>query len=250
MSRLLSCNALVDAALREIGTFSPYDVSADPDQHEIGLERLDLLTAELGGVENLWFLRPSRQMVAIPASLANFSLTGLLSPALQFFDDARLILPESPTLEQPLQFLKRSEYDAIGNKSETGDPRCILIDRTDTPTVSLWPTADRTGLQLILDGQAYASTATDNLGKNQTGFPAAWQRHLIKRLAVDLGSGPVCNLPVDQRQQKQGEADKALSLLLPRNNRENDNRTRRVALWDPIHGSRTGARPRRNYGTW
>lgn len=248
MSRLLSCNALVDHALREIGSFSPYDVSADQAQHEIGLERLDLLIAELAGTENLWFLRPSRQTVSVPISVRSFSLAGRLSPALQFFSDVRITFPEAPEVERALTLMRRSVYDAIENKDDTGDPRVIVIDRDDSPSCAIYPTANRTGISLVIDGQAYAATAMDNLGKNASGFPAAWQRYLIKTLAIDLGSGPITTIPPDERQQKQGEAAQSKSLLLSRNNRENIKRPRIVRPWDPTCRAGNDSRPRRDYG--
>jgi len=235
MSRLLSCNALVDHALREIGSFSSYDVSADATEHEIGLQRLDMLLAELAGTENLWFLHPTRQTVDIPVSEESFTLFGLLDPPIQFFEDTRLIVPEATDNERPLELVRRLEYDEIRKKNESGDPRWVYIERSESPKAFIWPVASRTGLQMVIDGQSYAATALDNLGKNAHGFPAAWQRCLIKKLAADLGSGPVKTIPADERQQKASEGEAALQKLMTRNQRENIQRQRFTQAWDPFN---------------
>src|ERR1700761_9151383 len=100
MTKLLSCNAIADHALREIGSFSVYDVSADATEHAVAPQPLDILMGELGATENLWFLRPSRQAVDIPVGEQSFTLFGVLDPPLQFFNDARLILPEAGDRER------------------------------------------------------------------------------------------------------------------------------------------------------
>jgi hypothetical protein len=145
--------------------------------------------------------------------------------------------------------IRRSAYDSITSKGDTGDPRAVYIERNDQPNAYIWPTASRAGLQLVIDGQRYADTATDNQGKNLSNFPAAWQRFLIKRLAADIGTGRSRTSPTTRSSEKLA-GTQALSLLLTRNDSEQITRPRMVQPYDPTRSNSTTDRPRRrrDYG--
>lgn len=255
MSRFLSSNALADNALREIGSFSPVDVSSNPVEHAITLDRLDMLIAELAGTEKFWFLFPSiGQRIPLAAGVASFLLSAYLDPLLQFYYSVRVVLANA-TDELPVSMIRRWQYDDIIDKTASGDPTCVYIERSDTPTCYVWPVPAAAGAFLVLDGEAYADTATDRGGQNFTNFTAAWYRFLTLQLAVDIGTGPVRTLPLPEIEAKQKRADQAKILLLSRQNRENADRPRLTVPWDPTRPVRRGyglrdygRYPRRYYG--
>lgn len=234
MSALLSVTEVAAHALREIGELSVYDSGPDPVALQVAVERLDLLIAELVGTEGIWWLRPFQLSLPLIQG-QQFVALAALGTQFQFFTHASLIATTDspPVSERPVKLISQQMYDAIPEKGFGGDPDMACIQRQDSPQAALYPVPARDGLVLRLSGQAYAADLTVDHGAVDHGFPAAWQRWMVTRLAVDIGGGAVRTIPPADRQEKREEAARTLALLLARNNRANIDRPRAIQPYLP-----------------
>ena len=108
---------------------------------------------------------------------------------------------DSNDRDVPIEIIRRSDYEAIEDKAESGKPDRIYIDRLAADqNVSVFPVPTDTSYSIRLVAQTYApdfvgSNLRSANGNVAHGLSAEWQRWMILQNAVDIGSGPVRRLP-------------------------------------------------------
>ena len=226
MAEKLSAGGVAEQALRLIGAFTANDSAADPAEYEVAISALDMLVAELTGRHKFWWLVPATQTVALTAGKATYSLAALLEPKLEFYERAYLV---RSGLDSPLDLVRRSVYDEIADKTQTGTPGMVYVERADNPTAYVAPVPGSSGLSLKLVGQRYAPDIAAERGAAPHLFPASWQRYLSHALAADIGNGPVRTLTKSRRDDFREVAKTAFAGLAAFSSREQIDRARFVS---------------------
>lgn len=223
MPALLTSAQICEHALRQIGVFSVYDTGADASSFAVTLERLDLLIAEWTGSYNFWWFVPARQKIALVAGESEYTLAALLDDPLEFIEHLFLLRDGKQT---PIKQIRRATYDEMSDDPPLGTtPEWAYVERKDDPTLYLLP-APLAGDELLITGQMYSDDVTQDNGEIPHGFPAAWQRCMILKLAADIGAGPVKKIPRDELEDLKKDSATAMRRLDVFNNRENVRRAR------------------------
>jgi len=228
MSKLFSAKKICEMALEKIGALSINDESADPNELSRALHWLDLIMAELAGVERCWWLVPAAVTMPLTASTASYDIQGTVgasSPAdgIQFPYKAKLNDGNGNFSE--VKIIDRTEYEELTQPEASGTPTHCYIDRAIVPTMKVYPVpgSTMTGYSIDLAVQSFAPDfATD--GRKATGLRAAWQAWAIEELASKIGAGPVRRLPRAEIGDLKSDAELSRSRLLAFENREHDDR--------------------------
>ena len=225
MSQVLKARKIAELALRKVGAIVP---SQRPDSARlsVALSCLDLIVGELGGTHKFEWLTPARQTVTLTSGVSEYNLNNLLSPDFQFFYSAGLLTSATDDSEEPVELIHQSDYDLIVDKTLSGTPDVAYIERNDTPRLFIYP-VPTTSMSLILRGGQYTNQITsagadtgNEIGGENTGFPAAWNRYLLFRLAKDIGDGPVARLPIARLESWERDIERAWTGLNVYNNRQ------------------------------
>lgn len=224
MANFQTAQKLAELALERVGAKSIYDRSADPIQFSRTLDRLDALVGQLTGAQPCLWLVKENVEVPLSANVADFDLVeqsagAIEAKSFQFLVSAGVRTAANADI-LPLQVLYKQQYDAIEDKASTGIPCAIFLDRqTPAPRVFLNPVIATTGATLVLGFQRYTRDLT-RLNNASVELDAAWNRWAEYQLAVDIGTGPVCNRDPAKIKQWRGEATEAKRLLDAYNNRQ------------------------------
>lgn len=228
MAALLTAAKIVETALRQVGALSPLDTASDPAMFDIATTRLDMLMAELVATERFWWLVSGLQTVALVSGQSSYQLAGLVDPLLEFITSAHL---SYAGVDDEIDLLRQSEYEAIADKDSAGRPAGIYIERRDRPTLYVNPVPAVSGYTVLLTGQRYAPDIAGSRGQIAHGFPSSWQRYITLALAVDIGSGPVWKVPDVELDRLERRARESRDRLLSFSNRENVGRPRITRPW-------------------
>ena len=184
MSAPLSAGRIVEHALRQIGAYSVNDLGPDPSHTQVGLERLDMLVAELASTEDLPWLVTARIPVLLVAGTSVYPLTGIehVTAVHSTRETGRL---------EPVELIRLSQFLLLDTGS--GDPEYATVTRDPTLSLNVWPApaAPQVGITLYVTGQRYAEELLSGKGRDPHGMPEGWARFLVYMLASDLGSGPI-----------------------------------------------------------
>ncbi len=220
MAALLSVNEICERALRKIGAYSINDTAADPEELDETSIWLDMMVGELTAVERCTWLVPDTLDKTLTASTASYVLKTLLGtdyPAdgVLFITDAYITDDDSDTL---LKILTRKQFEDIADKTTTGKPEKVYIDR-------LAPEAEREiffypvpgagttyTVRLVLQKHS-ADLTVAPLAVKRHGFTRAWQLFLVLALSAYIGSGPVRRLPKEERDDMKRDATDSLAKL-------------------------------------
>lgn len=228
MAQLLTAKGVAERSLRMIQAFSINDTSADPEELRETLYWMEMLLDHKAATNKLYFLIPADVLVPLPAA-QSFPLVTQAAGAwptngVLMFHYAKLI--DGSNNETELRILRRDEYEAIDNKTQSGRPQAIYIDRLDPNyTASLWPVPSDTSYSAKLVLQTYNLTvALDNKSlpqtNNQHGLQAGWQLWLVTAVAAAIGRGAVRTLPPAEIKDLQASADGLFSELYINSNNE------------------------------
>lgn len=227
---LQSSAYIAEQALRKIGTLSPYDTAALPEEFSIALDWLALLIDEMVATEQLQFFRPANQQIALEANKSTpYALDALLDTDLSFVTQVFLVFPSGR--KEPVEQLRRHVYDLYDyEESKTGRPCYVYIENKNNPTMSLYPTITEGGFSIELSGFKFSEDITVNEGKTDHGFPRGWQLGMIHLLAAELGSGPITTIKLDERRQAEVTGQRKLRKLQARQNKEQVHRPRSTKM--------------------
>ena len=184
MSTALSAARIVEHALRQIGAYSVNDTGPDPAHTAVGLERLDMLIAELASTEDLPWLVTSRIPVVLVSGTSVYPLTGIEHvTAVQSTRTAGRL--------EPVELVRLSQFLLLD--TGTGDPEYATVTRDPNLSLNVWPPPGlpQVGITLYVTGQRYAPELLTGRGRDAHGLPEGWARFLVYMLAGDLGSGPI-----------------------------------------------------------
>lgn len=227
---LQSSAYIAEQALRKIGTLSPYDTAALPEEFGIALNWLALLIDEMVATEQLQFFRPANQQIPLEVNKSTgYSLDSLLDTDLAFVTQVFLVLPNG--IKEPIEMLRRDVYDLYDyEEGKTGLPDYVYIENKNNPLMTLYPTITENGYSVELSGFKFAEDITVNEGKTEHGFPRGWQLGLIHLLAAELGSGPITTIKLDERRQAIAIGEQKLRRLQARQNKEQVRRPRTTKM--------------------
>lgn len=238
MSTTFIPRELIEMSLEDIGATSINERGATAEQLRRGLNRLDLIVAELVGTNRCFWLIPSTVEIAITGATQTYDLMSVLGTSAP---DNGIQFPVGAVLEDgetgdrtPLTIITRERYLEKDDPDETGTPEEIYIDRLAAPTMTIFPVpaSGEDDFSVFLDLQTYGpSFPTKDRGKDAHEFGVAWQNFLVMSLNARLGSGTVIKLPEDEIRRWEGKAEKAKSDLLAWENRQHDTEPPQVKPW-------------------
>jgi hypothetical protein len=140
------------------------------------------------------------------------------------------------TTETPLTILRADQWEEIPDKSSSGTPDRIWIDRLNEPVLKTYPVlgAGLTGYTIELRFQTFSPEYRNpNSGQEATGLRAAYQEWVIYRLAAALGDGTVRTLPAADLDRLEKKAGALWAGLMAFENREHESMPYVVSAWEP-----------------
>lgn len=230
MTTLRSANALCERALRKIGAYSINDAGADPGELDEALHQLDLQMKFLAGTEPCTWLIPASVTISLTGGQASFDLLDRIGASLpdEGFQFPYLIELDIAGNRTNVELIGRLEFDSLCKPALTGKPCYAHLDRTNSPTLRLWPyppTGEDTW-DLILTFQTFAADVLPK-GKGATrggnvspGFRAAWELWAVTATAAACADGPVRRLPMNEVRMMKAEAEDLKRTLITKENSE------------------------------
>lgn len=213
MSVLFSARQVAEEALRLIGAYSPNDSAADGVELDIALTWMDLNLSQLAGTRQLWFLVSSSSTVPMVADQASYDLSDILTDDLQFPQYAHLDTGNGT--RHAIRIVSRREFENLSVPAASGEPYYVHIDRLNIPTMRVYPVPTVVGASVILTHQGFLPDIADKVGGNAAhGLSVAWQRWLALATAIDIGSGPVRRMQVNDIASFERRAQDALAVLM------------------------------------
>ncbi len=231
MSALFSTTDICERALRKIGSFSINDSAADPEELQEAAYWLDMSVAEMVATERCTWLIPDTITLALTADTASYVLSTIMGtsyPTDGFLFVIEAYLTDGGT-DQPINIMRRREYEDISKKTAGGRPEGVYIDRLSAKTeqkIYVYPVPSDATLSLKLVIQKQSPDLSPRAGVRH-GFQVAWQRWLVLATAAEIGDGPVRRLPSGETDRTRRDAEMAFRKLQSSFNRET-HRSRRV----------------------
>lgn len=227
MSRVLAASEICARSLRAIGAFPVTESSADGEQLREAMHWLDLILAETVGTDRIFSrVYPTTLPLTITNGTQSYNLFNSLGTALP---PDKLLYITGAWIEDAagnryeVEVVGRETFEDVPDLAETGKPCRLTVDRTENPTLRIFPTPASTDSEtwtLKLVGQQYAPnvapggvTGTIPSGSALHQFGQAWQRWMVLQLAHDLGSGPIFKIAETSLTRFQKQADDARGRL-------------------------------------
>lgn len=235
MALVLTAAGICEQALRQIGHTPITETAPDGEALRVALQRLDLILAETGAVTRFFAFVPATLTLTLVAGQSAYPLETSLGS--QFPTDdiesviaAYLLRPDGR--REPIVLAQRDTWQGRTQESREGVPEILYVNRLPSATLYTYPTlpaAETETYQLALDVQTYAPkvspggvTGNRPLGSGETRIRQGWQRWLIYRLAMDIGSGPVAWLQEQRISRLERQAAIAWDALTAFENRPHD----------------------------
>lgn len=241
-TKIFSAREVCELSLMLIGAYSPADQAADPIHMERALQFMELEAAHLAGTKQAQWLVPQTIEIPLDADTPAYDLSdqaGAAEPSLYIMAPISATLIDDNDNETPLNIVRRSQYEEHPNKTTSGVPNEIYIDRTNDEQ-GLWvypvPEVDTFSLRLVVF--TYARSVLGQLGDVEAGqvahgFDRTWQLWLSVATAARIGSGPVRRLDRATLNDYRQEAGRLLTELMAGQNREKISlRLRRTRRYD------------------
>ena len=216
-------------ALREVGSLSPYDVDADPNDLAIALEKLDSILAEKVGTEDLWFFIPKAVTCTLTADIGTYNLNDITGTTnFQFVRGINSV--DSSGGEEEITLIRRDGFeDKRGDITYNGSsrPSYAYVERKDNPQITFLSAPSASWTTVKIWGQTYSDDIINVCNSDKyVGFSDAWKLCLELELAANIGRGSVVTLPDRQLSRLEGLAAIKWDKLMSRNNKENVKRPR------------------------
>lgn len=235
MSKVFTASQICGTSLRMIGQWPITESAPDGEHLREAMTWLDLIMAETAGVDRIWSLVTATLPIILTNGTQKYNLQNSLGANLPI---DQVQFPVGAWLEDqagnrtPLDIDTLDQFEDVDKMAQTGMPCRLHIDRLPTPTMRVFPTpdvADPNTYTVQLSVQTYAPnvapagvTGLQPLTSILTNFRQAWQRWLVYRLAIDIGSGPVQKLPETTLAPWRAEAAASKLRLLSFENREHE----------------------------
>lgn len=232
----LSNTQVGEAALREIGAYSVNDSASDPAELDVALFWLDQIVGFYTAVNDAYWLVTNTFTITLVADQVSYDLENALgsnatTEGVLFVES--VYVTDGSGNDTPIDKIRRDQYEAIENKTTSGTPDRVYIDRkTPTETLYVYPVMGSGGtntLKVVL--RNYSEDLTKERVAATHGLPPEWQMWMIIALAARIGSGPVRRLPVNEIKEMERKAKVLYDDLQSYANREHDSGYR-TARWD------------------
>lgn len=240
MAARQTAKQIAENALSTIGAFPASQPQADAGELKKTLGWLEMLLNSISGIRPLagfW------RVVDIPLE------AGIGDYLLSDFDDAAGtqhvfsvgIVNDQGSVD-PLDMLWEDEA-VLENLEKTGRPRRVVVTKDTDPELKVYPTPTQTeqdaGLVLRLRIQTYHDEIdTSGIGDEDILLRPAWYLWLTKRLAYEIGCGPVRHLLEAELTRLQNDSERLEAQLLARDGQYNSSTP---PLTEPMAGSGHGA---------
>ncbi len=205
----------------------------------MALKWLDLNVKHLVAKERIFWMVEERVQVPLIADKQQYDLstdtTAASRPANGFAFPIDAVLAKGTSNRTPLDIVYKSTYDRLDRQDTAGAPECVTFDRTGKGLMWIYPVPGETGTYTIeLRVQQY-SPRFQVCAQAEADFPLgiAWEKWAIKATAMEIGDGPVRQLPEDRLRRWRAEVIDLEDELLAFENLEHRNTPRRVAWRDP-----------------
>lgn len=239
MSRVLTINEVCERALRKIGAYSINDAGARAEEIEEARYWLDLIVSHMAGTRRaLWLVPTTLEASLTPgdasATFSELFTTDLPVDGIQFPVRATITDSDSDN-EIPIEIIRRSQWDEISDKTDTGQPRVLYIDRGITPQVYFWPIPEEDSEYTVrMTVQTFNKDLTTGRPEDEHAIRNTWQLWLITALAAQIGDGPIRHLPENEVTKLERQAHGLLVELDAFDNQEMTHTPRRVSYSDGL----------------
>jgi hypothetical protein len=220
-------------ALRVIGAFPIAQSQADAGELRVALTWLEMVLNSMSGIRPLagfW------TVIEIPleAGIGDYDLNDYCDDAhvQEVFSISRVDGTGDPV---PLDMMYEND-EVLENLTQTGTTQRVIITRGVEPVLKAYPTPTQTEedagvvLRVRLQGFHPAIDPTGVAGSNINLRPS-WYLMLIKRLAYEIGSGPVRRLAEGELRRLDDDAGKLQDGLLARDGMNN---AKSPPITDPV----------------
>jgi len=238
LPNIKTAKQIAEGALKTIGAFPASQDSADEGELRDTLVFLEMLINYQSGIRPLagfW------QVFDIPveADIGDYDLADYADErgVSHVFSAALVDLSGDP---DPLDF--QYENDALyENLKETGRPCRATVSKDTDMVLRVYPTPtiveEDLGLVIRVRVQTYNENIDETgVADNDIRLRPSWYLWLIKRLAYEIGSGPVRRLSEGELRRLEKDAMKLEGLLLARDGKENGSQP---PVTEPMAGSNT-----------
>lgn len=180
----LTRNGLIESAYRTIGVLSP-GVTLSGELLNEGIESLNLIVRELDGTGKwLWGIGSTPTSITLVAN--TFVYTSSNGLPTNITELASAVYRDSAGQDYPLTILTAEGYDAVQNKTQTGEPAYIyLAEHRDVGSQTLFvgPTLSSVNTQSVVTGTDAAAwkcirshtAATDNRPVTGANYLLYWE---------------------------------------------------------------------------
>ena len=225
MAKLFTPRQIAEFVLRRVRLYTAHDDGVDPAYLSIALEAMDMALAEFAGTYPCHWLVENTISVDLAADTVPQNVVGLSASigdtSLQYITDVQI--RRTATGDQSsLTRLSRSQYNEIPDKTASGPPTHVYIDRQRfTPDFYFYPVPATADFDALVTWQKVSPDLTENTGAEAHGLEAAFQRWMTYRAASDIGDGPAVALPLDYLSWMEKKAEQAEDRLKGFTMREN-----------------------------
>lgn len=234
MAGALTIGQICERALRRIGSYAINDDGARQVEIEEARYWLDLIVGHVAARRRTWWLVPQTAALTLLAGQSSYPLAASLGTlaGVQHVVDVWAIDTQSGQ-KRAVTIARRDEWDAR-QPSESDLPAMVYVDRTDDPTLHVWPTPpDNPRFTLAVTFQRFSTDMRQ--GQLSTGMPdlrQTWNLYLITALAYEIGNGPVRKLPADEVDEHKRRAAELLRDLEDYDGQEQAGQPRQIAYND------------------
>ena len=228
---LFSAREICELALRKIGAYTINDDGPDPVSLAVAADFLELEIADLAGGRRLQWLVPETIEFVLTADIASYvleTIAGSAFPSLGLAYPIDAYIVDADDNVTPIDIVRRAQYEAITDKTESGTPELIYIDRLANEEKNLFvyrvPSDGTLSLRLV--AQTYPrsilkpSSQQAGAGEVVHGFDRTWQKWMVLATAYQIGDGPVRRLRTDTLERIKKDRDICLATLTGEQNRE------------------------------
>ena len=237
MSADLTIGQICERALRKIGAYPIADSAADPEAMAETTYWLDMVVGHLSGSMRCFWLVPATISVNLTTGQGVYDFADLLGQS-NPDESAQFLIWATVTSggsDIPVKILRRREYDEIADKTSTGVPKTIYVDRlVENQRVYVHPVpgAGET-IKLNLTIQRFNRDLLQAKPAKLHGLRSTWNLWLVTALAAEIGDGPVRRVPDGELRAMRDRANELVAQLVGYDAQEQAGEPRRVRFNDP-----------------
>lgn len=210
MAAVLSATAIVARALEKIGATATSDRGPQGTHVTRGMNALAMILDEMTSSGPLRWYQPEPEEVDLTTNDDEYDLSALFSNAGVVVVD-KVYLIDSDDYLTELELVDEATFESFDPGTAATEPRaaCLFMP-AGQPTLKIWPKPSSTAASsynLYVSAQRGADVITPRGGG--VNLAKGLQRHLVYRLASDLGDGDVRALPEARLRRFDGKAGEA-----------------------------------------